>query len=413
MTRPPIIRAWSGAIVDSFAGGGGASSGIELALGRSPDVAINHNPIALGVHAVNHPTTRHLVESVWRVDPVEATRGRPVDLAWFSPDCRHFSRAKGAPLRDQRIRGLAWSAVRWAASLARPRVIVLENVPEFVTWGPLVAGVPCERRRGQTFRAFVRRLQRLGYSVDWQMLKASDFGTATTRRRLFLVARCDGALVRWPVGDPGSARPAASVLDWSIPLPSIFQRTTPYSAPTLARVVEGYRRFVGPYLIHRSNGERVGQAPRVYDLAAPLGTIVAQGIKHGLVMPFVVKHYSARGSGGPNTSASANAPLGTITTRDHHAIAAAYCDGAGRADHRAEVAALLGPEAAAAGVVDIGMRYLTPAELFRAQGFPPSFVFDRAADGSPINKTDQVRLVGNSVCPPVAAAVVRAQMEAA
>ncbi|MGN6109364.1 MAG: DNA cytosine methyltransferase [Kofleriaceae bacterium] len=413
MIRPPILRAWTGAIVDNFAGGGGASTGIEMALGRSPDVAINHNPIALGVHAANHPTTRHLVESVWLVDPVRATEGQPVDLAWFSPDCRHFSRAKGAPLRDQKIRGLAWSAVRWAASSARPRVIVLENVPEFATWGPLVDGMPCERRRGQTFRAFVRRLVRLGYVVDWTTLRASDFGAATSRKRLFLVARRDGAPVRWPVGDPRSALPASSVIDWSTPLPSIFERSAPYSAPTLARIVEGYRRFAGPYLIHRGNGERVGQAPRIYSLEQPLGTIVAQGIKHGLVVPFVVKHYSARGSGGPNTSASVNAPLGAITTRDHHAIAAAYCDGLSRRDHRAEIAALLGAEAVAAGVVDIGMRYLMPVELFRAQGFPPDFVFDRDAAGRSIGKTDQVRLVGNSVSPPVAAAVVRAQLEAA
>lgn len=371
--RAPILRAWTGVIVDNFAGGGGASAGIEAALGRSPDLAINHNPIALGVHAANHPTTRHLVESVWHVDPVEATHGRPVDLAWFSPDCRHFSRAKGAPLRDQRIRGLAWSAVRWAASSARPRVIVLENVPEFATWGPLVDGVPCDRRRGQTFRAFVRRLQRLGYLVDWTTLRASDFGAATTRRRLFLVARRDGAPVRWPVGDPRSGRSAGSVIDWTVHLPSIFERSSPYSTPTLARVVEGY----------------------------------------GLVVPFVVKHYSARTTGGHNTSASASAPLGAITTRDHHAIAASYCDGTGRRDHRAEVAALLGAEAVDAGIVDVGMRYLTPSELFSAQGFAPSFVFDRTADGTAIGKTDQVKLVGNSVCPPVAAAVVRAQLDEA
>lgn len=408
MTRPPIIRAWTGVIAESFAGAGGWSTGVAAALGRSPDIAINHWPVALGVHRANHPTTRHLVEDVWHVDPVAATSGKPVDLLVLSPDCRHFSRAKGAPLRDQKIRGLAWSAVRWAASV-RPRIILLENVPEFTTWGPLVDGMPCKRRSGQTFRAFVRRLQRLGYVVDWEMYRASDFGCATARRRLVLVARCDGAMPRRPLADPSSARSAASVIDWSIPLPSIFERETPYSAPTLARVVEGWRRFAGPYLIHRSNGERVGQAPRVYDLAAPLGTIVAQGIKHGLVVPFIVKHYSARGDGS-NTCASAGLPLGTITTKDHNAIAAVYCTG--RRDHRAEVTSLLGPDAVRAGVVDVGMRYLVPPELFAAQSFPEGYVFDRDWQGNPVTKTDQVKLVGNSMPPRLAEAVVRAQLEA-
>lgn len=407
--RPPTLRAWSGVIADSFAGAGGWSTGIQAALGRSPDVAINHWDVALGVHRANHTTTRHIVEDVWHVDPVAASQGKPVSLLVLSPDCRHFSRAKGAPLRDQKIRGLAWSGVRWAAAV-RPDCIILENVPEFTTWGPLVGGVPCQRRIGQTFRSFVRRLQRLGYVVDWDMYRASDFGCATSRKRLVLVARCDGAMPRRPVADPASAQPALSVIDWSIPLPSIFERATAYSPPTLARVVEGWRRFAGPYLIHRSNGERVGQSPRVYDLGAPLGTIVAQGIKHGLVVPFIVKHYSARGDGS-NTCAAASVPLGTITTKDHNAIAAVFCTG--RRDHRAEVAALLGSEAVRAGVVDVGMRYLTPSELFAAQSFPAGYVFDRDWLGNPVTKTDQVKLVGNSVPPLLAKAVVRAQMEAA
>jgi DNA (cytosine-5)-methyltransferase 1 len=406
--RPPTLRAWSGVIADLFSGAGGWSTGVQAALGRSPDVAVNHWDTALRVHRANHPTTRHFTENVWHVDPVVAAQGRPVELLLLSPDCRHFSRAKGAPLRDTKIRGLAWSAVRWAASV-RPRIIVLENVLEFLTWGPLVNGVPCPRRVGQTFRSFVRRLQRLGYVVDWEVYNAAHFGCATARRRLVLVARCDGAMPVRPVGNPMSALPAASVIDWSIELPSIFERDTPYSRPTLARIVEGYRRFAGPYLIHRSNGERVGQAPRVYDLEQPLGTIVAQGIKHGLVVPFVVKHYSARGDGS-NTCASASVPLGTITTKDHNAIAAVYRTG--RRDHRDEVAALLGPEAARAGVIDIGMRYLVPPELFAAQSFPRGYVFDRDWEGNPVTKTDQVKLVGNSMPPRLAEAVIKAQVAA-
>lgn len=257
MTRPPIIRTWSDAIIDSFAGAGGASSGIEVALGRSPDVAINHSPIAIGVHRANHPTTRHLVESVWKVDPVEATQGQPVSLLWLSPDCRHFSRAKGAPLRDQKIRGLAWSAVRWASSPVRPRVIVLENVAEFVSWGPIVDGMPCERRRGQTFRAFVRRLGRLGYVVDWTQLCASDFGVATSRRRLFLVARRDGAAIRWP----SSATPRAA---------SPGARTETSSRPARSRSSAASRR-----LRRRSSSSTTTAAPALRRRIHTVSTIAA------------------------------------------------------------------------------------------------------------------------------------------
>lgn len=421
-------------ILESFAGLGGAGLAIKRALGRSADVAINHWDVALGVHAANHPTTRHLVEDVWRVSP--AMLGAPIDFAWFSPDCRHHSNAKGGELRDAKIRGLPWSLVRLAASPIAPRMWALENVRELLTWGPLhrshsggcryERGVRCpnagkgchfstpiESRRGETWRAFVRRLQRLGYVVDWAVLNAAEFGAATNRRRLIVVGRRDGRLPRLPVGDARRALPASTVIDWSIPVPSIFERDVPYSPPTLARIVEGWRRFgrtAGAYMIHRSNGERIGQAPRVYSLDAPLGTIVAQGVKHALVVPFIVKHFSARGDGS-NTCASLNAPLGAITTRDHHAMAACYTGG--RRDHRDEVGALLGPEAVALGVVDIGMRYLVPRELAAAQGLPTSYVIDRTASGEPVPPTTQVKLIGNSVPPPLAEAVVSAATEAA
>jgi DNA (cytosine-5)-methyltransferase 1 len=426
--RPSII-------LESFAGLGGAGIGIKRALGRSADVAINHWDVALGVHAANHPTTRHLVEDVWRVSP--AMLGAPIDFAWFSPDCRHHSNAKGGELRDAKIRGLSWSLVRLAASPIAPRVWVLENVRELLTWGPLHRthsnGCPYERgvrcpsagkgchfstpiasRAGETWRAFVRRLQRLGYVVDWEVFNAADFGAATNRRRLIVVGRRDGKLPRLPIADTRrQPRPASSVIDWSIPLPSIFDRDVPYSPPTLARIVEGWRRYgrtASAYMIHRSNGERVGQSPRVYSLDAPLGTIVAQGVKHALVVPFVVKHFSARGDGS-NTCASLDMPIGAITTKDHHAIAACYTGD--RRDHRAEVAALLGPEAVALGVVDIGMRYLVPRELATAQGLPTSYVIDRTASGEHVPPTTQVKLIGNSVSPPLAEAVVRTLMEAA
>jgi len=409
--RAPIVRAFLDGelIVDSFAGGGGASTGIELALGRSPDIAINHDPEAIAMHEANHPETRHYTESVWEVDPVVACAGRPVGIAWFSPDCKHFSRAKGAPLRDQRIRGLAWVAVRWAQAV-RPRVICLENVEEFTTWGPLVEGMPCTRRRGQTFRAFVRRLQKLGYVVDWRTLRASHYGAATSRKRLFLVARCDGERITWPHPTHEHCEPsAASIIDWSIPLPSIFERSRDLSPPTLARIAEGARRYARvPYLIHRGNGERVGQAPRTYDISKPLGTIVAQGQKHAVCFAFVAKHYSMRGDGS-NVAQAITAPLGAITTRDHHALVEMYT--ADRVDHGAEASALL----AAHGVelpypvIDIGMRMLTPRELFRAQGFADEYRIDPVVNGKPLSKTAQIRMCGNSVSPPIAAAIVSAQ----
>ncbi len=399
-------------IVDSFAGGGGASVGIEFALGRSPDIAVNHDAEAIAMHAANHPSTRHLIESVWKVDPREATKGKPVSFAWFSPTCTHFSRAKGGPLGPDatKIRGLAWSMTRWAASV-RPAVMALENVEPFLSWGPLVDGQPDPTRIGKTFRAFVRRLQRLGYVVDWQTLRASDYGAATSRRRLFLVARCDGRTPRWPTPTHDrSPRSAASIIDWTIPLPSIFERAEDLSPPTLARIAEGIRRFgQAPYLIHRGNGERVGQSPRIYDLARPLGTIVAQGNKHAVCFAFVAKHYSMRGNGS-NVAQSIMAPLGAITTKDHHALVEMYLQD--RRDHSAQVAALLRAHGVELQhpVIDIGMRMLTPRERFRAQGFPESYCINPIGpNGKPLSDTAQGRMVGNSVSPPVAAAVVRAQ----
>lgn len=194
-------------IVDNFAGGGGASTGIELATGVSVDIAINHDPDAIAMHMVNHPNTKHYCESVWDVDPREAAAGRPIGLAWFSPDCKHFSKAKGGKPVEKKIRGLAWVAVRWAATV-RPRVIMMENVEEFQTWGPLRKdGRPDPVQKGRTFRSFVNALKVHGYSVEWKELRACDYGAPTIRKRLFLIARCDGRPIVWPEpthGDPES-----------------------------------------------------------------------------------------------------------------------------------------------------------------------------------------------------------------
>jgi len=501
--RSPIIRAWSDAIIaDNFAGGGGASSGIELALGRSPDIAINHDPEAIAMHRANHPGTRHLLENVWAVDPVEACAGRPVALAWFSPDCKHHSKAKGGKPREQKIRGLAWVAVRWAAAV-KPRVIALENVEEFKEWGPLKDGAPIASRKGQTFRAFVRKLERLGYDVEWRLLRACDFGAPTTRRRLFLVARSDGRRIVWPTPTHGPARPqpfrtAAECIDWSLLCPSIFDRERPLADKTLARIARGVRKFVlesarpfimpnnennvpkfvdeplptittgnrnylcVPYLVHRSNGERIGQAPRIYDIQRPLGTIVGQGEKHALVAAFLAKHYGERATGGWNGGSQVG-PIDTVTVRDHHSLVAAHLvryngDRAGaervadleeplrtldtrnrfglvaaflaRYHGKGEAESLQLPlgglttrdryalitvtiDGEEYVIVDIGMRMLTPRELFRAQGFPDDYEIAPTWNGKPLTRTAQVRMCGNSVCPPIAAAVVRAQLEAA
>ncbi len=279
-------------IIDNFAGGGGASCGIELALGRHVDHAINHDPEAVAMHAMNHPQTEHHCESVWDVDPLALTQGRPVGLAWFSPDCKHFSKSKGGKPRDKKIRGLAWVAMRWAA-LVRPRVIMLENVEEFRTWGPVLSdGSPCPQRKGQTFRSFVRQLEALGYVVEYRELRACDYGAPTIRKRLFLIARCDGRPIVWPEpthGAPDSTvvlsglrktwRTAAKCIDWSIPCPSIFERAKPLAEATQRRIARGIRRYVidaaDPFIVKVNHGYDYF---RGQPLGEPLQTITA---KHG------------------------------------------------------------------------------------------------------------------------------------
>lgn len=495
MTRPPLLRLHTDElIVDSFAGGGGASTGIERALGRSPDIAINHNAEALAMHAANHPTTRHYCESVWDVDPLDVCAGRRVGLAWFSPDCKHFSKAKGGKPVEKAIRGLAWVAVKWAKTV-RPRVIVLENVEEFADWGPVLEdGRPCPMRKGHTFRRFVRQLSNCGYTVDWQEIRACDYGAPTIRKRLFLVARCDGEAIVWPAPTHGRGlqpyRTAAECIDWSIPCPSIFERERPLAENTLRRIARGVQRFVveaaepfivrightghgdsgkvrgvseplstvtskaehllvSPTLVEIGYGEAPGQAPRAPGLGKPLGTVVAGGRKHALVAAFLAKHYGGV-VGSPLTD-----PMHTVTATDHNALVTSHllklrgtckdgqpvtepmptiCAGG---THVAEVRAFLlayyGTEQAPRlggplptvttrdrfglvtvhgidyAIVDIGMRMLEPHELYRAQGFPPEYRIDIEHQGKRLSKAAQVRMCGNSVCPPAAEAIVAAQ----
>lgn len=287
-------------IVDSFAGGGGASTGIELALGRIVNAAINHDPAAIRMHEANHPYTEHYQASVWDVDPETVCRGRPVALAWFSPDCKHFSKAKGAALVDRKIRGLAWIALRWAAQV-RPRVIILENVEEFQTWGPVRKGKPVKKLAGTTFQKFIGQLRALGYSVEWRELVAADYGAPTTRRRLVLIARCDGCAIVWPErthaprdsvevrsGKLLPWRSAAEIIDWSLPCPSIFSTkdeiherygiaaVRPLADNTMRRIIRGVDKFTiksgAPFIVecnHSGGGH-------VTDSQEPCKTITAK-----------------------------------------------------------------------------------------------------------------------------------------
>lgn len=627
-----------GIIVDNFAGGGGASTGIEAALGRAVDIAINHDEEAIRMHEVNHPGTVHIRNNIWRVDPLEVTKGRPVDLAWFSPDCKHFSKAKGGKPREKSIRDLAWVVVHWVQRLqaeARRRgdpdwrkiikVIGIENVEEFRTWGPLCdEGKPIKERAGETFEKWCRELRKAGGKIEWRELRASDYGAPTIRKRFFMVVRFDGEPIVWPEpthGKPGSPevvsgkrkpwRPAAEIIDWSIPCPSIFERKKPLAEKTLRRIAHGIMKFVvnnpapfivatdfkntrasrvfdvaeplrtqtaqnataiiapvfartahgdvdkngkrrgqgahgieepfptistsqdsalveaslapfatyaqqgglnrsvedplhtvtaskkdhncvaAAHLVHIGNGEREGQAPRAMDVEKPLGTVVAGGTKHHAVMAFMEKYASGemgsavherasaedhakiqalvaahleQANGGPNNEnlagRRADDPLSTVATSGSqqrlvtsnliklrgtcahgqpvdeplHTVSAG-------GTHMGEVRAFLikyyGNEVDGHGlanplgtvtvqdrfglvtvmiegeeyvIVDIGMRMLTPRELFNAQGFPADYIIDVDADGRPITKTAQVAKCGNSVCPPIAEALVRANM---
>lgn len=660
-------------IVDNFAGGGGASTGIERAFGRAINIAINHDGEALAMHAANHPGTKHYTEDVFAVHPGFITGEQPIGLAWFSPDCKHHSKAKGGKPREQKIRGLAWVALKWA-TFQVPRCIALENVEEFQDWGPLDEnGSPIKAEKGRTFRAFIDALTTglakdhpdtdeiyetlgadfpmerlhagLGYKAQWRVLRACDYGTPTIRKRLYVFARRDGLPIVWPTathGDPKSEavksgtllpwRTAAECIDWSVPCPSIFERARPLKDATLRRIAKGIMKFVvnstdpfivkfsenstgqaadeplhtvmagaprfgviepflvrtahsdesptgvkrwgfgehsgnepvptvtasqdfaviAPTLMHVTHqgsdrnanidapiatvtganrgeqalisatliqtgyGERparwrcgdcdyahdiepvcgctacgspndlipIGaQEPRVPGLDKPLGTAVAGGVKHAVVLAFLAKHY------GGVVGTGVDVPTGTVTTTDHHSVVTAQIVGCGgragqsrprdaseplatitaKADTAVVTSHLLKlrnnqfgqenrepmPTLTAGGghvgevraflikyygndkdgqslrtplgtipthdrfglvtiqgedyvIVDIGMRMLTPRELARAQGFPDSYILDPVYNGKPLSKSSQVRMIGNSVCPDVAAALISA-----
>lgn len=348
-------------VVDLFCGAGGTSLGVELGIGHSPVAAIDHWDYAIQVHAKNHPDTLHFREDVFEVEPWIAARGMEVDLLVGSPDCTHFSVAKGAAPRSAGRRALADVFVKWARQV-RPRIIILENVREFTGWGPLDdAGQPIKERAGEDFRRWVGELEALGYRVEWKLLRACDFGAPTSRLRLFVVARCDGQPIAWPEPTHGPGRPAphrtaAEIIDWSIPCPSIFDRKRPLADATLRRIAAGIHKFVlnnanpfilclshggrlepisdplrtittakrgeralvAPTLVQVGYGEREGQAPRALDIQKPLGTVVSGASKVGLVSAFLAKHYTGV------VGTSLTQPIGAVTTTDHHSLASVH-----------------------------------------------------------------------------------------
>ena len=324
-------------IIDNFAGGGGASTGIELATGRVVDYAINHDPDAILMHRTNHPHTIHLQASVWDVDPEEVCKGRPVGLAWFSPDCKHFSKAKGAALVDRNIRGLAWIVLRWAGTV-RPRVIILENVEEFTTWGPVRKGKPIKKHAGETFAQWKRQLADLGYIIDHRELVAADYGAPTIRKRFVLIARCDGKPIVWPERTHAPAdseevksgkckpwRSAAEIIDWTLPMYSIFaskaeikekygvNAVRPLADNTMRRIIRGVDKFTiksgKPFIVPTGYGERQGQAPRIHDVDKPLPTIVSSG-KFNAADPLLAP-VTFSNTGG-SVGSPANEPVATI-----------------------------------------------------------------------------------------------------
>jgi DNA (cytosine-5)-methyltransferase 1 len=313
-------------IIDNFAGGGGTSTGLEAAFGRPVDIAINHDPEALAMHAINHPHTTHLCESVWDIDPIDVTKNQPVALVWLSPDCKHFSKAKGGKPVEKKIRGLAWVTLRWAAK-CKPRVIMLENVEEFKTWGPLIQDEhghwkPDPAKRGKTFDSFVRQLQAHGYKVDHRELRASEYDTPTIRKRFFLVARRDGLPIQWPTptnGAPGSPgvlagklqpyRTAAECIDWSLECPSIFTRKRPLAEATLRRIAKGIMRYV----VDAADPFIVGQGGPIYagkpvTARQPLGTLTTESHR-AVVVPSIVPVTHQGG----DRSESVHEPFRTIT----------------------------------------------------------------------------------------------------
>lgn len=525
MNNRTQISIFDELIVDNFAGGGGASTGIELATCRPVDIAINHDPDAILMHKANHPHTEHYCESVWDVDIRKICRRRSVGLMWLSPDCKHFSRAKGGRPCSKSVRGLAWIAVKWAGTV-RPRVIILENVPEFQTWCPLTAdGHPDFKHKGKTFLSFVNALRFLGYEVQYTTLKACDFGAPTIRERFFMIARCDGKPIVFPKPTHGAGagllpyRTAAECIDFSQPCPSIFTRSKPLAENTLRRIARGLDKFTlkadKPFIMSNNTGNACHAAdeplptvttgnrnylcsPSIQkyysnvigsDVNDPLSTVTA--VDHNAIMAASIIQYHTEQAGaevrgqavdkplytldcspryaltsahivsyyGGDHFSSVNDPLATITTRERHGLIESHlcilrnnqdCKALNEplptecaSEHFAEIRTRIVKYAPGVNlehwekvrellnrfcgynladdeilirdyggvwgfVGDIGMRMLSPRELYNAQGFPPDYIIETDCNGNTYPRSKQIARCGNSVPPPFAEALVRA-----
>lgn len=458
----------SGMVIDCFAGGGGASQGIEQALGRPCDVAVNHDPKAIAMHRANHPLTHHMTEDIFEADLKSLVGNNHVELMWASPDCTSHSRAKGGKPRESGLRMLPWAVHKHASEL-EPDIIIMENVAEIQKWGPLDEhGRPVKSEEGSEYLRFVDAMRELGYEFECRELVAADFGAPTTRKRWYAVLRSDGIPIRWPDqthADGASLfyepwRPASDCIDFTDVGTSIFDRPKPLAEATMKRIARGVKKFVlddpRPFLVSIGYGERPGQKPRINSIDKPLGTIVAQGVKQYLCTPYLMKCF-----GGPNGKQVAglkpDKPLGAITGVDHHALVTPFitkfyhngvgqrCDTSMRTFTQSQghfglvsafltkyygtgtgqrVDAPLGTVTAVDrfglvsvkingetyAIEDIFLRMLKPEELKIAQGFPESYIIDKYYDGTPVSTKQQVKMIGNSVVPVMAQRIVEANV---
>lgn len=423
-------------IIDCFAGGGGASVGIEMALGRPVDIAINHDPEAIKMHKVNHPKTLHLTEDIFKVDLEKHVAGRHVDLMWASPDCTSHSKAKGGQPRSKGLRILPWAVFKHARKIL-PDVIIMENVEEIQQWGPLDGnGHPIKERRGEDYQRFIRSMQSLGYAFDSKELVAADYGAPTTRKRWYAIFRRDGNNIVWPVPTHFKDwtprwKSCGDYIDWSDLGKSIFDRTKPLAEATMRRIANGIKKYVienpEPYIVKDKNalafmiqyhGETKAGDSRGQTLTEPIKTIDTSN-RYGLVTAFITKFYKTGiGQGcdeplhtittspghfglisaflikyyGTGCGEKLNEPLATITTKDRFGLINVVID------IRGEKYILK----------DIFLRMLKPEELKLMQGFPKDYIIDRDINWRPYPKSEQVARIGNSVVPIMAQKLVEA-----
>lgn len=390
-------------IIDCFAGGGGASVGIEMALGRHVDIAVNHDPQAIRMHKVNHPDTLHLTEDIFSADLERYVDSRRVPLMWASPDCTSHSKAKGGQPRNSGLRMLPW-AVHKHAKVLNPEVIIMENVEEIQEWGPLDEyGFPIKERKGEEYKRFVGAMEDLGYNFDCRELVAADYGAPTTRKRWYAVLRKDGRDIVFPNQTHSKDGieydkwfECGDYIDWSDLGKSVLGRKKPLAEATQKRIALGIQKYIvnnpHPYMVRNNqvasfliqyHGEtREGDCRGQY-LDEPIKTLDTSN-RYGLVSAFLIKYY------GTGCGQELSLPLGTITTKDRFGLVTVEINGE---TYR---------------IKDIFLRMLKPEELKVLQGFPKDYIIDRDINWKPYPIKEQVARIGNSVVPVMAESLVRA-----